>query len=214
MNDYVTDEQQVEALKKWWAENGRYLIMGIVLGLGLLFAWNSWKQYRDRQAMQASDAYAAVAAAVRQNDEKRAADLVADLREQYSGSPYAALASMMLARVQAQADELDAAADSLQWAIDHAPETEIAEVATLRKIRLLLAAGKTGEAEALLKRDFPPAYTSLVEELKGDLFSAKGDLEAARIAYDKALLTAGGRAEFLQLKRDALGKGIAPRDAS
>ena len=212
MNDYVTDEQQVEALKKWWSENGRYLIAGIALGLALLFAWDWWKNYRDDRAMQASELYSTLTEAVENGSLEQAANLGERLRDKFSATPYAALGSLAVARAQAEKGKVDAAADNLQWAIDNAGEKEIAEVAALRKIRLLLAAGKLGEAEAMLKRDFPPAYDSLVEELRGDLFSAKGDQEAARAAYDRALLTAGQASEFLRLKRDALGKGEAPSD--
>ncbi|HFD86518.1 MAG TPA: tetratricopeptide repeat protein, partial [Gammaproteobacteria bacterium] len=64
MNDYVTDEQQVEALKKWWAENGRYLIGGVALGLALLFGWNSWKDYRENRAKNASALFSQLERAV------------------------------------------------------------------------------------------------------------------------------------------------------
>jgi predicted negative regulator of RcsB-dependent stress response len=64
---------------------------------------------------------------------------------------------------------------------------------------------KYDDALSLLGSELPTAYVSLVEELRGDAFRAKGNFDEARAAYDKALLTAGGRSEYLQLKRDSLG---------
>ncbi|MDH5355953.1 MAG: tetratricopeptide repeat protein, partial [Gammaproteobacteria bacterium] len=34
-----TDEEQVEKLKKWWQENGRSVIAGIIIGVGGLFGY-------------------------------------------------------------------------------------------------------------------------------------------------------------------------------
>lgn len=205
MADYATDEQQVEALKKWWAENGYHLLAGVVLGLGILFAWNWWNNHQNQQGKEASDAYISMMSAVKAGSLEQAKALKMDIHEDYSGTPYAPMASMALAKLQVENNALAAAAENLQWVIEHAKQDEVVEIATIRKARVLLATGELEQSEKLLKSGFPPAYTSIVEELKGDLFSAKGDTEAARVAYDKALLTAGGTAEFLQLKRDALG---------
>ena len=37
MNDYATEEQQVEAIKSWWQENGKAVVLGAVIGLGGLW---------------------------------------------------------------------------------------------------------------------------------------------------------------------------------
>jgi predicted negative regulator of RcsB-dependent stress response len=36
---YETEEQQVDAIKKWWHENGTMLIVGAVVGLAGLWGW-------------------------------------------------------------------------------------------------------------------------------------------------------------------------------
>ena len=205
MADYATDEQQVEALKKWWAENGKHLIAGVALGLGILFAWDWWGKHKDQQGMEASDVYISMTSAVKAGSLEQAKILKNQIHADYSATPHAPLASMALAKLQVENNALAPAAENLQWVIDNAKQDEVVEIATIRKARVLLATGDLEQSEKLLNTSFPAAYTSIVEELKGDLFSAKGDTEAARIAYDKALLTAGGAAEFLQLKRDALG---------
>ncbi len=208
MADYATDEQQVEALKRWWSENGKHLIAGVALGLGILFAWNWWGNHTDQQGKDASDIYISMISAVKAGSLDQAEALKNKIHADYSRTPYASLASMALAKLQVENNALAPAAENLQWVIEHAKQDEVVEIATIRKARVLLATGDLEQSEKLLNTSFPPAYTSIVEELKGDLFSAKGDTEAARIAYDKALLTGGGGAEFLQLKRDALGSSI------
>ena len=52
MELYDTEEQQVEAIKDWWKENGKAVIIGAVVGLGGLFGW---RYYQD-SVIQASEA--------------------------------------------------------------------------------------------------------------------------------------------------------------
>lgn len=37
-----TEEQQIEAAKKWWKENGSSIVTGLMLGLAVLFGYRYW----------------------------------------------------------------------------------------------------------------------------------------------------------------------------
>ena len=43
MEVYETEEQQVEAVKKWWKENGVSLIVGVVMGLSAIAGWKYYQ---------------------------------------------------------------------------------------------------------------------------------------------------------------------------
>ena len=49
-----TDEEQVEKLKKWWQENGRAVITGLVLGVVGLFGYRYWVDQQEATAEAAS----------------------------------------------------------------------------------------------------------------------------------------------------------------
>ncbi len=206
MTEYVTDEQQVEALKKWWAENGRYLIGGVVLGLAILFGWNGWKDYKENRGKTASGLYSQLEQAVAAGDAQRAQALQGQLVDDYAATPYAAAAELTMARLAVEKDDLATAELNLRSAIELADQQAVRELAQLRLAYVLTAEGKAEEALSILDRDWDAAWTSLREELRGDAYQALGKLDVARQAYDKALLTAGGPASYLQLKRDALGQ--------
>jgi predicted negative regulator of RcsB-dependent stress response len=36
---YTTEDQQVEALKRWWKENAKSILLGVALGLAAVFGW-------------------------------------------------------------------------------------------------------------------------------------------------------------------------------
>ena len=50
MEQYRTEEEQVEALKKWWEENGRSTIVAVIVALGLGFACSSGSDKSDTDA--------------------------------------------------------------------------------------------------------------------------------------------------------------------
>jgi predicted negative regulator of RcsB-dependent stress response len=74
----------------------------------------------------------------------------------------------------------------------------------------LNAEGRYDAALNIIKADLPAAYTSLIEEIRGDALAGKGKIEEARQAYDRAILTASGNAKYLRLKRADLGGESAP----
>jgi predicted negative regulator of RcsB-dependent stress response len=37
-----TEEEQVEALKGWWTENGKSLLFMVAIALSAVFAWKTW----------------------------------------------------------------------------------------------------------------------------------------------------------------------------
>jgi predicted negative regulator of RcsB-dependent stress response len=43
VDDLQSEKEQIEEMRQWWSENGRYVIGGIVIGAGLLFGWNSYQ---------------------------------------------------------------------------------------------------------------------------------------------------------------------------
>jgi predicted negative regulator of RcsB-dependent stress response len=93
----------------------------------------------------------------------------------------------------------------LQWVQSNAVQDELKQLAQLRLARLLIAQNKYDAAYGLLSAEHPVAFDALYEELKGDVFVARGEREQARIAYDKAIISAANPSHWLQLKRQNLG---------
>lgn len=205
MNDYVTDEQKVEAMKKWWSENGAVLIGGLALGIAILFGWNQWQAHKRNASMQASDLFAELIAAVEKQDVEKINGIAETLKSEFAKTPYASFGQMAVARFDIEQNDLSQAQAHLNAAIELAGQDELKELARMRLARVLIADGQLDEALSVLDGEWPASYTALLEELRGDAFTAKGELNAAIAAYDKALLISGGRSEFLRMKRDSLG---------
>ncbi|WP_315982668.1 tetratricopeptide repeat protein [Aliamphritea spongicola] len=57
MAELRTEEEQVEALKKWWQENGKSLVLGVLLAGAIIFAWKGWQNSQQVKAETAAALY-------------------------------------------------------------------------------------------------------------------------------------------------------------
>ena len=98
MEIYDSEKEQVEALKRWWKENGRMVVLGLVIGLGGTFGWNGWQSWRNTQAENASLTYQSLLAAAAQSDVEQVNSRGMALLNDYPESGYAPLAALVMAK--------------------------------------------------------------------------------------------------------------------
>ena len=208
MNSYQSDQEQLESLKAWWKENGRTVIVGVVLGLAGVVGWSSWQAYTRAQAAQASMLYEQLLSAAGGDNyaevERRGMALLSD----YPKSGYAPLAALVTAREALRASEVTDAEQKLRWALDNAKRLEVRLVAKLRLARVLFGAGDQDAALALVTGVEPGGFAALYAELRGDILAARDDLQAARSAYQDALSglpPVGTNRDRVRMKLDDLG---------
>ncbi|MBY6186168.1 tetratricopeptide repeat protein [Marinobacter hydrocarbonoclasticus] len=203
MEIYSTEEQQVEAIKKFWKEYGVSIVGGAVLGLGGLFGWNTYQDHQQSQREAASAAYTQVIEQAAQSQDALDA-AVANFQAEHGNSGYGPLSQLLLARAAVEAGDL-AKAETLLTDVLPALDAETAPLATLRLARVQLAQDKLDAAQATLSNVTNDAFAAQREELKGDILVKKGELDAARAAYQSALDAGGAQTSpALQMKLDDL----------
>lgn len=207
METYRTDEEQIEAVKQWWKENGVPIVVGLVLGLGGIFGWRGWQAFEQQQAEAASDLYQTLINSMREKNDDRVREAAQLLLDEYESTTYAIYASLNLARLDVDDGNFASAEQHLRYAAQHAPANELRLLANLRLARVLLAEDKLDEALQILEsRDFGE-FSDSAAELKGDILVRKGNAEDARDAYNTALarMSPGSKEyELLSLKLDSV----------
>jgi predicted negative regulator of RcsB-dependent stress response len=93
------------------------------------------------------------------------------------------LGSLIAARTQVEANELDKAAASLRFVMDNAHDEETRMVARLRLARVLSAQAKHDEALGLLTVEQGGEFTARLADVRGDVLFAKGDRDGALREY-------------------------------
>lgn len=216
MDVYKTDEEQAETLKRWLRDNGVSLVTGIMLGLALLFGFKSWTEYGVRKSETASNLFVQFAGASTQNMEEAVKHYDALIKD-FSGTEYAVLASLWMAKLQLGKGDATAARAHLQWALEHAHTPGLQHTARLRLARVILAGGDIDAADKLIAGIQVASHTALYEELRGDIARARGNLEEAHAAYERALAAMPenlpGRT-LIEAKRDDSVRDAAPAGAS
>ena len=199
MDVYRTEEEQIEAIKRYVAEYGTKIILAFVACIALFFGYQSWEQKqlasKHTVSMYYNELNETLGSGQGLTDEDRARfDAVfAKLLGEYPKSIYASYASLHKAKLDVEKSDLDKAVQSLQWVVDAAVNAEIIALANLRLARVEFARGNIDKGLALLQNNAGP-FAAEYQEAKGDMLLEKNQPEKALIAYKKAqgLITESG----------------------
>ncbi len=201
METYETEEQQVEAIKKWWKENHQTVYIGVVMGIAIVVGWSFWQDHKKDQTLQASAEFNQLSKAFDAKQNDSVSKLAERINGQYPGSDYAAYSTFLAAKVKVEQNDM-AAAKQLLEKIAASNNKELANIAKIRLLRIMLA-NKEYEQGLKLVNDIDPAksesFSAEYDELVGDLYVGLDRLDQARTSYQSALRN-GKQSPLLQMK--------------
>ena len=206
MSSYLSEEEQVEALKKWWKENGTSVIIGVVLGFGIIFGWQGWNAYQVSQGEGASILYTSMDNQLASGDRNAGVETAKRLVGEFGGTAYATFAALQLAQLSYTQGEKDAARSHLQWAMDNAPDKALSELARLRLANLLMDM-QQWEAAGTLVNGAGDMMAGEFALLRGEIARQQGDADAARAAYREALDKGVHNEDLVRMKLVDSGDG-------
>ncbi|MDP4028886.1 MAG: tetratricopeptide repeat protein [Gallionella sp.] len=205
----LQEQEQLDALKAWWKENGNRLLGALLIVVVAMGGWRGWQYYQQEQSGEAATLYAEFTKQLDSGDAKRVNDVAAIMMGTYAASGYAPRAALLAAQVNEQVNELARARTQLQWVIEHAAEDGLKDVARLRLAAVLLDEKNYAEAMKQLEAKHPASFDGLYADLRGDVLSAQGKIEEARSAYKLAYEKTEAKGMYrslIQVKMDALGE--------
>lgn len=201
-----TEQEQVDALKRFWDENGKQLIAGVVIGLVAFFSYQTWDGNRVANAEAASMEYMQLVDSLMSDQATVAAEHGNRIIGSFADTAYAPLAALTMARIKLDAGDAVTARAHLNWAIEHSDSTEIKSVAQIRLAAVLLSEGLADQALSSLEKVKGEQFASLRDETLGDVYVSQQDLDKAQQAYRDALAEigqeGGQRTTLLQMKLD------------
>lgn len=200
MEIYENENEQVDALKRFFAENGKALAVGVILGIGALVGWRYWTGHQEGATRSASLSYENSVAALRADKPetfKAAEKFAADNK-----NTYGAFASLELAQKYVDNNELDKAASQLQQGLNAASDENLKAVINMRLARVQVQLKQPDAALKTLESIKGEGWTAIVADLRGEALLSKGDKQGARTAWESGAKSDASPAlsEMMQMK--------------
>lgn len=204
----LEEQEQLDELKAWWRQNGKWVVAGVVAFLVVVGGVRGWQYWTAKQAGQASQMFEQAMQAVSVNDAKAAKEITAQIMENFPRSAYSAPAAWLAGRLNYEAGDLDSAKAQFQFALEHTSDAELEQLARLRLASILLDEKDYEGALSQLNHDHGAVYAGLYALLKGDVLVAQGKPAEAKVAYQMAVEKLSEKSQLKQLaeiKLEGLG---------
>lgn len=203
---FIEDDEQEKA-REWWKANRLPIISGVVIGLAIILGTNAWKSYKQSRAEAASSLYAQL---LEKDGASTAVEAGEALIADYTDTPYAGKAALVLARISYDNKQLDEAIERLQWAISEGRQFETINAARLKLAAIQFDKGDYQQALDTLSVDDMQGFESHYFELRGDVYMRLDQHSKAHEAYRAAIdgLAAGSMYEpVLRMKLESTASG-------
>ena len=205
MEVYSNENEQTDALRNFFANNGKALAIGVVIGIAALGGWRYWSSHQDDTAKTVSAQYQQLTSAM-QAGKPETLEAVDRFASENSNT-YGALAAMDLAKQYVDADQLDKAATLLQNGLKDTKDANLQAVINLRLARIQLQQNQVDAALKTLDGVKGDGWTAIVADIRGEALLTKGDKQGARDAWSKGVESDASPAlkQMMQMKMNNLG---------
>lgn len=207
MSVYMTEEEQLDAIKKWWRRYGNSVTVFLSLILLCVAGYRYMHWHQDKLTQQASTTYEQMMLAFSNQDIKSVRSYANELIKNSEHSVYADVAHMTLAKIYVTKNKLDQAKNELEAVAHKSKMPALRQIAKIRMARILAAEKSYSHALNELSSIDDKTYLPVINELKGDIYGAKGNYQEAiaayRLAMDEVKTTGMGNL-FLEMKTNEL----------
>ena len=204
MEVYSNENEQVDALRRFFANNGKALAVGVIVGIAALGGWRFWSSHQEGADKAASAQYQQLTSAM-QADKPQTLEAVASFASE-NNNTYGALAALDLAKQYVAANQLDKAITLLQSGLKDTKDANLQAVINLRLARIQLQQNQADAALTTLNYVKGDGWTAIVADIRGEALLSKGDKQGARDAWSKGAESQASPAlkQMLQMKMNNL----------
>jgi predicted negative regulator of RcsB-dependent stress response len=151
MSRYETEEEQIEAFKKWWNQNGTQLLSAVLVVVIAFGGWRWWQNNQYVTAANASMSFDLLQKAANEGEFAEVSREALTLMQEQPDSPYAWAAALLHATYKYRSGDVDEAINNLNWVTEKSTDKAIQVTAHLRLARVYLEQEKYTDADAQLK---------------------------------------------------------------
>ena len=214
----LEEQEQLDQFKAFWQKYRNLITGALTVALFAYAAYSGYQWWRNSQALEASKLYETMVSAIAKGDKEQILRASDDLQKDFARTPYAAMSSLVAAKISADAGDNAKALDYLRWTAKNASNDGYIALAKLRLISQLIEQGSEkdfSEADQILKETPIAGFEALWLERRGDWYLAQKKNAEAKKSYEEAWKKLDQNKELpeearrlLKVKLDAVG-GVA-----
>ena len=180
MSIYMTETEQLEAIKKWWKRYNNIITITLSIILLVIAGFKYWNWHQEKVNQQASTTYENLMLAFSNQDNKGVRGYANQLLKDYSDTVYSDAARLTYPKAK----------EELAYVANHSKMITLQQIAKIRLARLFTAEKSYDKALGELSEVESNAYMPVVNELRGDIYAATGQYQQAVVSYKKAITEA------------------------
>ena len=178
--DFLADEQYYaqRIIDFWSAHRSKFYLILLLsfIGVGASTYWD----YEVKQRKQAAfDHYMTFVTSLEDDDKASVGRTAKILKEHFGSSIYTSLALMRQVKIHIEDEEYEPARDVLMWLIQNSSSSQIQVMSKVKLTELYLATKQYTNAIAMMEQLGEYDIPQTLHEMKGDLFTLRGDYEEA-----------------------------------
>lgn len=186
--DYVENTHEAaDRVKGFLKKYGNTILTIILVGVIAIVGLQYWHKHQAKVGQQASITYENLLGMVVQKKEIQVQSIANDLITNYSGTPYASLASMVLAQQAVAKAKYAEAIKYLTWSIEHSKSKSIKAIAQIRLARVYIANKQAQKAIVTTTEVTAKPFMAQANTVQGDAYLSLKNKVKAKAAYQQAL---------------------------
>jgi len=211
----LEEQEQLDQFKAFWQKYRNLIIGALTVALFAYAAYSGYQWWRNSQAVEASKLYETMVVAIGKGDKDLTLRAANDLQKDFARTPYAAMSSLVAARIASDAGDSAKAMEYLRWAAKNSSNDAYLALAKLRLVSQLIEQGSEkdlAEADQILKDKPIQGFEALWLERRGDWYLVQKKNAQAKDSYQEAWKKLDQAKEFpeearrlLKVKLDAVG---------
>jgi len=143
---YTTENEQVDVLRRFFAENGKALAVGVVLGIIALGGWRYWQSHQDKAMAEASASFQQATNAMAAGDGKTQNISELEKFAQSNNNNYGVFAALQLADHFVDAKDFANADKQLTQALSQTKDENLLSLVNFRLARVQIQENQLDQA--------------------------------------------------------------------
>lgn len=202
--DYLENTHEAaDRVKHFLKRYGNVLFTVILVVIVFIIGLQYWHKHQTKVEDNASVVYENLLGSVATQQNPQIQAFANQLINDYSDTPYASYAGLMLAKQAVNENKLPLAMTKLEWVISNADVPSIKNIAIIRLARVQIAANEAKQAIKTLDQVKQAEFLALANTIKGDAYLALKQTKQAKLAYMQALKEVSSKdtlSAYIQMK--------------